>query len=351
MGAPHGGAYDAVVVGGGVIGLACAWRAAQRGLRMLVVERDEPGAGASGVAAGMLAPVTEAEFGEERLLRLNLDSAALWPSFAAELTERSGIDTGFRASGALVVAADRDDGEELRRLYRFQRDELGLDVEWLGSRDARRLEPRLSPRVSGAILARDEAHVEPRAVVRALANALEREGGTIVRAEATAVEPHAVTLADGDQVEARHVVVAAGCWSGAFDGAPAVRPVKGQILRLRGAEPLTQRLVRTPRCYVVSRANGEVVVGATVEERGFDTTVTAGGVHRLLEAAWEVLPEIEELELVEAAARLRPGTPDNSPVIEERDGIVWATGHFRNGVLLAPVTASAVVQMLVGVHA
>jgi glycine oxidase len=350
MGAPHGGAYDAVVVGAGVIGLACAWRAAQGGLRTLVVERDEPGAGASGVAAGMLAPVTEAEFGEERLLRLNLDSAALWPSFAAELAERSGVDTGFRASGALVVAADRDDGEELRRLYRFQRDELGLKVEWLGSRDARRLEPRLSPRVSGAILAPDEAHVEPRAVVRALAAAFAHEGGELLtRTAVESVAPGGVTLASGEQVEARHVVVAAGCWSGAFDGAPAVRPVKGQILRLRGAEPLTQRLVRTPRCYVVSRASGEVVVGATVEERGFDTTVTAGGVHRLLEAAWEVLPEIEELELVEAAARLRPGTPDNAPVIGERDGVIWATGHYRNGVLLAPVTATAVAELLAGV--
>jgi glycine oxidase len=124
--------------------------------------------------------------------------------------------------------------------------------------------------------------------------------------------------------------------------------VKGQIVRLRGREPLTERLVRTPRCYVVSRPDGEVVVGATVEDRGFDTTVTAGGVHRLLEAAWEVLPEIEELELVEAAARLRPATPDNVPVIGERDGVIWATGHYRNGVLLAPVTADAVIGLLTG---
>jgi glycine oxidase len=350
MDAPRRTAYDAVVVGGGVIGLASAWRAAQRGLAVLVVERDEPGAGASGVAAGMLAPVSEAEFGEERLLQLNLESAALWPAFAAELAERSGVDTGFRATGAIVAAADRDDGEELRRLYRFQR-ELGLNAEWVGGRDARRLEPRLSPRVSGAILAPDEAHVEPRAVVRALVAAFEQAGGEIVRAEATAVEPGAVTLAGGTRIDAGRVVVAAGCWSGAFDGAPPVRPVKGQILRLRGAEPLTERLVRTPRCYVVSRANGEVVVGATVEERGFDTTVTAGGVHRLLEAAWEVLPEVEELELVEAAARLRPATPDNVPVIDERHGVLWATGHFRNGVLLAPVTAKTVVDHLAGVAA
>lgn len=349
MNAPRSTGYDAVVVGAGVIGMASAWRAAQRGLSVLVLERDEPGAGASGVAAGMLAPVTEAEFGEEALLALNLAAAEMWPSFAAELAELSGVDTGFRASGALVAAADRDDGEELRRLFAFQRS-LGLDVEWLGGRDARRLEPRLAPRVSGAILARDEAHVEPRAVVRALHVALEHAGGELVGgADVETVDAHGVTLArDGMRIEARRAVVAAGCWSGAFEGAPPVRPVKGQILRLRGSEPLAERLVRTPRCYVVSRPGGEVVVGATVEERGFDTTVTAGGVHRLLEAAWEVLPEIEELELVETAARLRPGSPDNAPAIGERDGVVWATGHHRNGVLLAPITAEAVAALLCG---
>src|SRR5689334_8190369 len=174
MDAPRRTGYDVVVVGGGVIGLASAWRAAQRGLSVLVVERDEPGAGASGVAAGMLAPVTEAEFGEQALLDLNLASAELWPSFAAELAERSGLDTGYRASGALVAAVDRDDGEELRRLHRFQQS-LGLDAEWLTGRDARKLEPRLSPRVSGAIHAAGEAHVEPRSVVRALVAAFEHE--------------------------------------------------------------------------------------------------------------------------------------------------------------------------------
>jgi glycine oxidase len=342
--APQKSEYDVVVVGAGVIGLACAWRAAQRGLSVLVLERDEPGSGASGVAAGMLAPVTEAEFGEEALLALNLAGASMWPAFAAELAERSGLATGFRASGAIVAAADRDDGEELRRLLRFQQS-LGLDVEWLGGRAVRALEPGLSPRVSGAILARDEAHVHPGAVVRALLAALRNEGGEVVSGAAVDEADRDGVLVHGRRVAAGKVVVAAGCWSGTFAAAPPVRPVKGQILRLRG-EPLSERLVRTPRCYVVSRGDGEVVVGATVEERGFDTAVTAGGVHRLLEAAWEVLPEVEELELVEAAARLRPGSPDNAPAIGERDGVVWATGHYRNGVLLAPITAQAVAEIL-----
>jgi glycine oxidase len=325
--------HDVVVVGAGVIGLACAWRCAQRGLSVLVVEREsQPGAGASGVAAGMLAPVTEAEFCEERLLALNLAGAELWPAFAAELSERSGLDTGFRASGALVVAADRDDAEELRRLHSFQRS-LGLDARWLAGRECRSLEPRLSPRVPGGILCAQDHQVEPRSVVRALREALLAEGGEL---------RCGVEVDDPAAIDAPHVVLAAGCWSG-----PPVRPVKGQILRLRGG-PLARRLVRTPRCYVVSRPGGEVVVGATVEERGFDTTVTADGVFTLLEAAREVLPDVGELELVETAARLRPGTPDNAPLIGERDGLIWATGHHRNGVLLAPITAQAVAEIVTG---
>jgi glycine oxidase len=325
--------HDVVVVGAGVIGLACAWRCAQRGMSVLVLERDAaPGEGASGVAAGMLAPVTEAGFGEEPLLRLNLASAALWPSFAAELAERSGLATGYCESGALAVAADRDDAEELRRLFAFQQ-QLGLDVRWLGGREARRLEPRLSPRVPGGILSAGDHHVEPRAVVRALRAAFEACGG----------ELRCGVEASADEIDAPHVVLAAGCWSGG-----PVRPVKGQILRLRG-ERIATRLVRTPHCYVVSRPSGETVVGATMEERGFDTTVTADGVFGLLEAAREVLPDVGELEFVEAAARLRPGTPDNAPLIgPAEDGVIWATGHHRNGVLLAPITAAAVAAMVAG---
>jgi glycine oxidase len=329
------------VVGAGVVGLACAWRAAQRGLSVLVLERDEPGAGASGVAAGMLAPVTEAEPGGEALLALNLAGAEMWPGFAAELSEQSGVDTGYRSGDALVVAADRDDAEELRRLNAFQQS-LGLDARWLGGRECRRLEPRLSPRVPGGILAAQDHQVEPRSVVRALVEALRRAGGEL----RTGVE-----VTDPAELDGSRVVIAAGCWSGGLgDDAPPVRPVKGQILRLRGdaRDPLATRLIRTPRCYVVARGDGEVVVGATVEERGFDTSVTADGVFRLLEAAREVLPDVAELEFVEAAARLRPGTPDNAPVIGEHGGVVWATGHYRHGILLAPITAAAVADLLCG---
>jgi len=348
--------YDAVVVGGGLIGLACAWRAAQRGLSVIVVERGEPGSGASGVAAGMLAPVTEAEFGEEPLLRLNVAGRVLWPAFAAELEERTGLPTGYRETGALVVAADRDDAEELRRHHALQRS-LGLEAEWLPPSGCRRLEPGLSPRVGGGVLAPKDAQADPAAVVRALRAALEDAGGKLARTAVNGVRAEArrvtgVDTADGE-LEAEAVVLAAGAWSASLADGPRVRPVKGQILELRARDGTPEpvgRIVRTPRCYLVPRGDGRVVLGATVEEQGFDTTVTAGGVHRLLEAAWEVVPEVGELELVAARAGLRPGSPDNAPVIGpgEADGLFWATGHHRNGVLLTPITAAAVVAMLVG---
>src|SRR5947209_10802302 len=347
MAAPN--RYDVVVVGAGVVGMSCGWRAAQRGLSVLVVDRDRPGAGSSGVAAGMLAPVTEADFGEQALLRLNLDAASAWPAFADEL----GADSGYEPHGALVVAADRDDAEELRRLHAFQRS-LGLDAEWLGPRACRRLEPGLSPRIAGGIHAAGDHQVDPRALLPALSRALDAAGGELV----CGAEVEAVEL-DGDRatgvrirgdvaIAAGEVVVAAGPWSTSIAPAPPVRPVKGQILRFAAAERLARRLIRTPRCYVVTRAGGEVVIGATQEERGFDTRITADGLFRLLEAALEVLPDVGELELVEARARLRPASPDNAPMVGRFgvEGLVWATGHHRNGILLAPVTADAVCDVI-----
>lgn len=373
---------DLIVVGAGVVGLSCAWRCAQAGMSVLVLERDEPGAGSSGVAAGMLAPVTEATFGEEALLRLNLDARAQWPAFAAELEELSAVTIGYADSGALVVAADRDDAEELQRLHAFQV-ELGLDAEWLGPRQARRREPALSPRIAGAIHAPQDGHVDPAAVVRALGAALARAGGELrtgvrvtgiemaggrvcgVRTAPASAKRGADDVADlagtpdppdGELLEASAVLVAAGPWSSQGGlaveaSAPPVRPVKGQLLELRvrpGHQAPARRLIRTPRCYLVTRADGRVVLGATQEEMGFDTTVTADGAYRLLEAAWEVLPDVGELELVRARAGLRPGTPDNSPAVGAGaiDGLLWATGHHRNGIMLAPSTGRAIAELL-----
>jgi glycine oxidase len=353
---PRSTRYDAVVIGAGLIGLACAWRARRRGLSVLVVDRaTEPGAGASHVAAGMLAPVTEADFGEEGPLGVNLAGRERWPSFAAELEEQSGLPTGYRESGALVVAADRDDAEALRRLHDFQRT-LGLEAEWLPASRCRRLEPGLSPRIAGGILAPQDGSADPRATVAALVAVVDELslGTEVVAIEHDGVRVTGVRTPTGP-IDCEQVVVAAGAWSAALAPGepPPVRPVKGQILELRARgsmpDPL-ERVVRTPRCYMVARGDGRVVLGATVEEQGFDTAVTADGVYRLLEAAWEVLPEVGELELVAARAGLRPGTPDNAPVVgpSELEGLVWATGHWRNGVLLAPLTGEVVAALLAG---
>jgi glycine oxidase len=309
---------------------------------VVVLECDRPGAGASSVAAGMLAPVTETEFGEDALLRLNLESAALWPAFAAELEDATGMSVGYEPRGALVVAVDRDDAEELRRLHELQRS-LGLESEWLAPSAARAVEPGLAPRIAGAIDAPGEAHVDPVAVVAALVRAFEDLGGVIER--------RTVTSLDG---LAEQVVLAAGAWSAQVADV-RVHPVKGQLLHLRtrdGAAPLAGRIIRTPRCYIVPRADGRVVIGATVEEKGFDTSVDARAVHQMLEAAWEVLPDVWELEFVEVIAGLRPATPDNKPLIGPAgEGLVHATGHYRNGILLAPLTAQRVTEALTKVTA
>ena len=349
--------HDVAVVGGGIVGLACAWYAARRGMSVVVLERDGLGGGASGVAAGMLAPVTEADFGEGELLELNLAAAERWPGFAAELTAESGLSTGFRETGALVVAADRDDAEELHRLVELHA-ALGLPSRWLGPRECRALEPGLSPRVGGAIHAPRDHQADPVATVRALAAAC-RGAGVDIREHVEVAElvrsGGAVTgvATATAEVIADTVVVAAGAWSSALapDTLP-VRPVKGQIVTLRAPDPALAptHIVRTPRCYMLSRDDGRVVLGATVEERGFDLSTTADGVFRLLEAAREVLPDVGELEWIGVRAGLRPGTPDNLPVVTPSAvaGLVWATGHYRNGVLLAPLTGETVAGILTG---
>jgi glycine oxidase len=360
MGREADNRYDAIFVGGGVIGLACAWRASQRGARVCVLERDRPAAGATGVAAGMLAPVGEASWGEERLLAFNFESLGRWPGFAEQLESEAELEVGFSQPGALHVAVDRDEAEELRRRFELHRS-LGLDSEWLSGRECRGLEAGLATVVRGGAHVPGEASVDPRKAVAALLAALDRRsvavhsGAAVMGAERQAGAWRVVT-ADGRVLDASSLVLAAGCWSGQARwlpaGAPPVRPVKGEILTLRGSpdDPACDRIVAGERVYMVPRADGRLIVGATVEERGFDTTVTAGGVHELLREAYRVIPEIAELELVEATAGLRPGSPDNAPLIGPSDAedLLIATGHFRNGVLQAPVTADCIAALLAG---
>ncbi|GFH35084.1 glycine oxidase ThiO [Streptomyces pacificus] len=355
---------DVLVIGGGVIGLVTAWRAAQRGLRTALAD-PEPGGGAAQVAAGMLAAVTELHYGEETLLGLNLASAGRYPGFAAELGEASGQDTGYRSCGTLAVALDADDRAHLRELHALQR-RFGLQSEWLTGRECRRLEPLLAPGVRGGLRVDGDHQVDPRRLTRALVVACERAGVVFHRrwAERLSVvrdRAAGAVLTGGATVAADQVVLAAGSLSGRLAGVPAqalppVRPVKGQVLRLRVPSEYAPFLSRTVRAvvrgshvYLVPRENGELVVGATSEELGWDTAVTAGGVYRLLRDAHELVPGITELPLTETRAGLRPGSPDNAPLLgpSELPGLLLATGHYRNGVLLAPVTGDALAHALV----
>ncbi|MEV7420771.1 glycine oxidase ThiO [Streptomyces sp. NPDC089919] len=355
---------DVLVIGGGIIGLVTAWRAAQRGLRTALAD-PAPGGGAAQVAAGMLAAVTELHYGEETLLGLNLASARRYPQFAAELAEASGgLDIGFRACGTLAVALDADDRTHLRELHALQR-RCGLESEWLSGRECRRLEPMLAPGVRGGLRADGDHQVDPRRLAAALLAACARAGVVFHRA---AVERLTVTggraagavLDSGTRLAADQVVLATGSLSGRLDGlppevAPPIRPVKGQVLRLRVPGAYAPFLTRTVRAvvrgsqvYLVPRENGELVIGATSEELGWDTTVTAGGVYELLRDAHELVPGITELPLTETRAGLRPGSPDNAPLLgpTELPGLHLATGHYRNGVLLTPVTGDALAEVL-----
>jgi glycine oxidase len=344
--------FDVAVAGGGAIGLACAWRAAQRGLSTVVLDAGD--AAAWRVAAGMLAPVTEAQFGEDALLELNLRGARGFDGFCAELGQASGEDPGLRETGTLAVARDRDDAEVLERLLAFRR-ELGLEVERLRPSQARRLEPALAPTVRLALDVPGDHSVDPRRMVAALAAAFERAGGTLRRgARVAALDSEGVRLAGGEVVRAEQVVLATGAAQVDLpdEVRVPVRPVKGQTLRLRDPRGagLVDRTIRGIDAYLVPRADGEYVLGATMEEQGFDTAPTAGGVYELLRDMSEVVPGVLELEITELLAGLRPATPDNLPAIGPgvRDGLVWATGHYRNGIVLAPVTADAVAAVLCG---
>lgn len=354
MGAPGG----VVVIGAGAIGLAAAWRCRSRGMDVTVLD-PAPASGATWAAAGMLAPVTEARYGEDDLLDLNLESARRYPAFVAELEQASRTTTHYRRSGTLLVARDADDNAALEEVFAFQR-ELGLEASRLRGRECVELEPGLAPSTRGGVLVEGDHQVDNRALARALLSACELAGVRIIEEPVVGVQVSGgavtgVSTATGE-VEAEAVVLAAGCRSGQIEGlppeaVPPVRPVKGQLLHLRTPHGLpvpASRNIRGLEVYVVPRADGRVVVGATVEERGFEETATAGAVLELLRAAYELLPGITELELTETAVGLRPGSPDNAPLVglSALQGLVVATGHYRNGVLLTPVTADAVADLV-----
>jgi glycine oxidase len=344
-----------VIIGAGVIGLSIAWRLAQAGCPVAVFDRDEAGRGASWAAAGMLAAAVETEPGEEALLALTLESQRMWPGFVLELEAASGVAVGYRDDGTLVVALTRDDAEQLHFTYDFQRS-LGLDLEWLSGADARRREPYLRPGISGAVFSPRDHQVDNRRLVRALAEAARKAGAVLCEhdpvreVEITGARVTGVAT-DNRRDHADVVVLAAGAWSREIGGIPAghlppVRPIKGQMLALSmdPVNPLLRHVIWLPRGYLVPRRDGRLVVGGTVEERGFDDRITAGGLLALIEGAWRALPGIEELPVAETWVGFRPGSRDDAPMLGPSGvaGLVLATGHHRNGILLTPLTAQVI---------
>jgi glycine oxidase len=350
------------VIGGGVIGLSVAWRAAQRGLRVTVLERGELGGATTRVAAGMLAPVAEADPREPALMRLGVLSARAYPAFVCELAGGSASDPGYLRCGTLLAARDDDEAQVLTRELAM-RHGLGLTARRLRASEARRLEPALAPALRLALEFPEDHAIDPRRLTAALAAGARAAGAVlaprteVVEVIVTGGRMRGVRFRAGERLDAGQVVIAAGPWSMTIAGIPPedrvpLRPVKGQILRMhdpRGPGLLT-RVLRMAPGYIVPRGDGRYVLGATMEERGFDRTVTAGAVFELLRDAVELVPGIDELVIDELAAGLRPAAPDSAPVIgpSATAGLIWATGHHRNGILLAPATAEIVASALAG---
>jgi glycine oxidase len=373
---------DVIVVGAGVIGTAIAWRCAQRGLDVTLIDPD-PQRGAWHTAAGMLAPVTELHYTETPLLRLNADSLARYPAFVDELTELTGLPTGFRACGTVSAAWDSADLAALHDMHAFLTS-LGMRAQLLTGRELRTLEPALASGLPGGLLAPGDHQVDPRLLHAALLAAASQAGvrlvtdlaglqvqgagddvqgaGDDVQSAANGARVVGAVLADGTRLSAATTVLAAGAWSATVAGlttasAPLVRPVKGQTLRLRLPAASTMRQVvrgsvKGSAIYVVPRGNGQLVVGASSEEAGFDVTPRAGAVYELLRDAQSLLPELSEATLEEVCTGLRPGTPDNAPVLgpSQLAGLILATGHYRNGILLAPVTADGIAELVTTGH-
>ncbi len=347
------------IIGAGVVGLGIGWRLAGRAT-VTVFDRGKAGSGASHAAAGMLAACCEAEPGEEALIALGRESQARWPAFAEELLRTSGIDVELRREGILHLALTADDQAEIAQRLEFQR-QLDLPLEWLSAAATRAREPHLAGKIAGALFSPEDHQVDNRKLVQALRVAAEAAGATICehrpvkeivvqggRAKGVLLQDETVAAAD-------IVVLAAGAWSRGIAGLPPdrrppVRPLKGQVLTLRmdAAAPLISHVVWAPGAYMVPRRDGRLIVGATVEEKGFDETMTAGGVLTLLEAAWRAVPAVEELPIEEMCVGHRPGSRDDAPILGRGplDGLFYATGHHRNGILLTPVTADAMARLI-----
>ena len=353
-----------IIVGGGVIGLGIGWQLAKVGCPVAIYERDIAGRAASWAAAGMLAPHAEVHFEERALLKLGAQSSRIYPEWVAELEADSQMSVGYRAEGTLIVGVDRDDARELEHHYESQQ-LLNLKVEWLTGAAAREMEPLLSPKITAAIWSKDDHQVDNRAMVDALteayrnANGILHENTPVDKIEIVAGKAKGIWVKNNLE-EADVIVLAAGCWSNHIDGLPKaaqppVRPVKGQMLALQMEEGIVlQKVIRAPRAkypadvYLVPKDDGRLVIGATSEEMGFDTRLTAGGLFELLRGTWEAVPGIYDLPVLETWTGLRPGSRDNAPILGETgiENLIIATGHYRNGILLTPITAREIASLI-----
>ena len=353
-----------IIIGGGVIGLGVGWQLAKAGAAVTIYERAEAGRAASWAAAGMLAPFAEAHTEEPALLKLGCQSLDRYPQWVRELEIDAEMSIGYRVEGTLIVGLEPDDTHQLRHLYTAQQN-LGLEVKWLTGREARDIESALSPRVTAAIHCVSDYQVDNRLMVTALRRAYQACGGVLH--ENTAIERIVIKngRATGVQVQGSFqktdiVILSAGCWSAEIEGVPEtiippVRPVKGQMLALQMEEGITiNSVIRTVRArypvsvYLVPRADGRLIVGATSEEMGFDTRLTVGGVFELLRGAWEAVPGVYELPILETWTGLRPGSRDNAPILGKTpvENLIYATGHYRNGILLTPITAYEIAKLI-----
>ncbi|MDA0749035.1 MAG: glycine oxidase ThiO, partial [bacterium] len=340
------------------------WQLAKAGRDVHLFERDRAGRSASWASAGMLTPLAEVRFQEESLLHLALKSLDLFPDFAAELESDTGRSVGYRRDGVLLVGITRDDVEHLRFRYDYQK-ELGLPVEWLGGAEAREREPHLSSQISNAVWCPGDHQVDNRLLLDALVDAFQKAGGTLheeTPVDHLEIESDRITgvHAGGQLHTAGTVVLAAGAWSRLIPGLPdtvrpPVRPIRGQILRLQMTDDLRlqsivwySRIASSSVAYLAPKDGGHLVLGATSEEMGYDLHVTAGGLFELLRAAWEAVPGTYDLPIVETAVGLRPGSRDDAPILGETPikGLIMATGHYRKGILLAPITAQNIVHLI-----
>jgi len=352
--------FPVVIIGGGVIGLSIGWELVRAQRPVVILERGEAGRGASWMAAGMLAADAEIGFEEIDLYRLSRESLARWPEFAARLEADSGFSVDYRTEGTLMVADDRDSAARLRRHFEFQRQQ-GLSVEWLTGAEALDIEPFLAPRLAAAVLSRSDHQVDNRRLVQALRTAFLNKGGVLlertpVQAIHSDASRPAVVTQEGERIEGSCVIVAAGAWSALIEGLvasarPPVRPVKGQMIELAIEAPFElKHVVRGPQAYLAPKSDGRMLVGATMEEMGFDARVTAGGLYKILEGAWEVVPGIYDLPVTDTWAGFRPGSRDNAPLLgpSGAPGVLFATGHYRHGILLTPVTAEEMARLVLG---